>query len=36
MNERLVLIGKILLLCTGCAALGAGIIYALTEWLGWL
>jgi len=36
MNETVVLITKILLLCTGCAVVAAAIIYVLKEWLGWL
>jgi hypothetical protein len=36
MNERILLVTKILLLCTGCAAVGAAVIYVLKEWLGWL
>jgi hypothetical protein len=36
MREKTVLIAKILLLCSVCAAVAAGVIYALKEWLGWL
>lgn len=36
MYERSVLIMKILLLCAGCLAIAAGVIYVLKEWLGWL
>ena len=36
MNDRTVLIAKILMLCAGCALLAAALIYVLKEWLGWL
>ncbi len=36
MNEKVILISKILLLCVGCAVVGLSIIYVLKEWLGWL
>jgi hypothetical protein len=36
MNEKVLLITKILLLCTGCAVVAAAVIYVLKEWLGWL
>ncbi|MBT8439255.1 MAG: hypothetical protein KJO91_05970 [Gammaproteobacteria bacterium] len=36
MNERVLLIAKIMLLCAGCLVLAATVIYILKEWLGWL
>ncbi len=36
MNETVLLIVKILLLCTGCALVAASVIYVLKEWLRWL
>jgi hypothetical protein len=36
MNEKVLLIVKILLLCSACAFVAAGVIYVLKEWLGWL
>jgi hypothetical protein len=36
MNEKVLLITKILLLCAGCASVAAAVIYLLKEWLGWL
>jgi len=36
MNEKVLLIAKILLLCAGCAIVAAAVIYVLSEWLEWL
>jgi hypothetical protein len=36
MNEKAVLIVKILLLCSACAIVAATVIYLLKERLGWL
>jgi len=36
MNQRVLLIAKILLLCSGCLAVAAAVIFVLKEWLGWL
>lgn len=33
MNEKLVLVVKIVLLCTACLAVAAGVIYLLRDWL---
>jgi len=34
MNERVLLIAKIMLLCAGCALVAAAVIYVFKEWLG--
>jgi len=36
MNEKVLLIIKIVLLCTGCVIVAASVIYVLKQWLGWL
>jgi hypothetical protein len=36
MNEKTLLILKILLLCSACAIVAAAVIHVLEEWLGWL
>ena len=36
MHERVLLITKIILLCSGCALVAAAVIYVLKAWLGWL
>ena len=33
MNEKVVLITKILMLCAACALIAAGVIYLLRPWL---
>ena len=35
MNEKVLLIARILLLCAGCAVVAAFVIYLLREWLEW-
>jgi hypothetical protein len=35
MNEKVLLIAKILLLCAGCVTVAAAVIYVLSEWLEW-
>jgi hypothetical protein len=36
MNEKALLVVKILLLCSFCGAVAAAVIYVLKEWLEWL